>query len=149
MDCGIYQVSTCGRYIRLLIYRLWYLPQILPVVDTTVHILTNEFCTKTHSIHRSNYDANLNYVPNNNATSKPRRNRQRKIIWFNSTRSKNVRTNVAKNFLQLIDKHFPKSSRLHKIFNRNTIKVSYSCMENVKIGTRCVHVACHQNHETS
>ena len=37
-----------------------------------------------------------------------------------------------KTFLTLIDKHFPKNKRLSKIFNRNTIKVSYSCLPNVK-----------------
>ena len=42
----------------------------------------------------------------------------------------NVQTNVAKNFLQLVDKHFPKEHKLNKIFNRNTVKVSYSCMPN-------------------
>ena len=41
-------------------------------------------------------------------------------------------TNVAKTFLSLIDKHFPKDKKLSKIFNRNTIKVSYSCLPNVK-----------------
>jgi hypothetical protein len=52
------------------------------------------------ALHRSNYDAaNLNYVPNNNATNKPKRKRQRKIIWFNPPYSKNVKTNVAKTFL--------------------------------------------------
>jgi hypothetical protein len=30
-----------------------------------------------------------------------------RLIWFNPPYSKNVKTNVAKNFLQLIDKHFP------------------------------------------
>ena len=40
--------------------------------------------------------------------------------------------NVAKTFLSLIDKHFPKDKKLSKIFNRNTIKVSYSCLPNVK-----------------
>ena len=35
-------------------------------------------------------------------------------------------------FLKLIDKHFPNTNPLHKIFNRNTIKVSHSCLENVK-----------------
>ena len=29
-------------------------------------------------------------------------------------------------------KHFPKTSRLHKIFNRSSIRVSYSCMSNIK-----------------
>ena len=42
-----------------------------------------------------------------------------------------VKTNVAKLFFRLLDKHFAKSHLLHKIFNRNTIKVSYSCMNNV------------------
>ena len=34
-------------------------------------------------------------------------------------------------FFWLIKRHFPKSHRLHKIFNRNTVKVSYSCMQNM------------------
>ena len=39
--------------------------------------------------------------------------------------------NVAKTFLTLIDKHSSNNKRLSKIFNRNTIKVSYSCLLNV------------------
>ena len=31
----------------------------------------------------------------------------------------------------MIIRHSPKSYRLHKIFNRNTVKVSYSCMQNM------------------
>ncbi len=34
--------------------------------------------------------------------------------------------------LYVIDKHFPPNHKLHKIFNRNTVKISYSCMNNVK-----------------
>ena len=34
-------------------------------------------------------------------------------------------------FLKLIAKHFPENSRLHKIFNKNAVKVSYSCMPNL------------------
>ena len=45
--------------------------------------------------------------------------------------SQTVKTNFAKLFLRLLDKHFQKSHLLHKTFNRNTIKVSYSCMNNV------------------
>ena len=51
---------------------------------------------------------------------------------FNPPFSKNVKTNIARNFLCLIDKHFPPNHKLHKIFNRDTVKVSYSCMNNVK-----------------
>ena len=41
-----------------------------------------------------------------------------------------VKTNIARNFLQLLDKHFPPGHKLHKIFNRNNVKVSYGCTPN-------------------
>ena len=43
----------------------------------------------------------------------------------------NVETNVGRTFLGLVKKHFPEGHRLHKIFNKNTLKVSYSCMESI------------------
>ena len=43
----------------------------------------------------------------------------------------NVRTSIGKTFLKLIKKHFPNGNSLHKIFNKNTLKVSYSCIGNV------------------
>ena len=43
-----------------------------------------------------------------------------------------VTTNVGKKFLGLIDKHFPKTNKMHKIINRNTVKISYSCTKNIK-----------------
>ena len=57
---------------------------------------------------------------------------KRKITWFNPPFNIKVATKVAKTFLALIDKHFPEDKRLSKIFNRSTIKVSYSCLPNVK-----------------
>ena len=41
-------------------------------------------------------------------------------------------TNTAKIFLKLVDKYFPRTHRLHKILNLNTIKVSYSYTSNVQ-----------------
>ena len=38
---------------------------------------------------------------------------------------------MGKVFLKLLKKHFPTSHILHKIFNKNTVKISYSCMENI------------------
>ena len=57
-----------------------------------------------------------------------RRVRKRKIIWFNPPYSSHVKTNVGKIFMKLIVKHFPKHHKYHKIFNKNTIKLSYSCI---------------------
>ena len=56
--------------------------------------------------------------------------RQRKIIWFNPPYSLNVKTNIGEMFRKLFDKHFLKTSKLHKIFNRNNVKVSCSCLPN-------------------
>ncbi len=83
-----------------------------------------------NALRHSNFDHKLDYMKQ--APQKTRRNRQRNIIWFNPPFSKNVKTNIAHNFLCLIDKHFPPNHKLHKIFNRNTVKVGYSCMNNVK-----------------
>ena len=65
-----------------------------------------------------------------NQRQKPK-NRSRNIIRFNPRFNKAVLTNIAKIFLRMINRHFPKSHRLHRIFNRNTVKVSYSCMQNM------------------
>lgn len=42
-----------------------------------------------------------------------------------------ISTNVAKKFLSLVSKHF-KSQHLRKLFNKNNVKVSYSCTDNMR-----------------
>ena len=61
-----------------------------------------------------------------------RKNRHSDIIWYNPPFSKNVATNIGRTFLKILDEEFPKGHVLHKIFNRNTVKISYSCMTNLK-----------------
>ena len=60
-----------------------------------------------------------------------KRNRTRKIVWFNPPYSKNVATNIGKEFLNLLRVHFPTQHPFHRLFNRNTVKLSYSCMMNM------------------
>ena len=60
------------------------------------------------------------------------RGRKRNITWYNPPFSKNVATNIGQTFLKILDEEFPASHTLHKIFNRNTVKISYSCMTNFK-----------------
>ena len=52
--------------------------------------------------------------------------------WFNPPFLVNVKTNLAKTFLKLLHRHFPKRHPMHKIFNRNTVKISYGCMRNME-----------------
>ena len=83
------------------------------------------------ALRKSDYaNPTLSFQPTKITSRK--RNRPRNITWFNPPLNKNMTTNVAKTFLKLIDKHFPTASNLHKIFNRNTVKVSYNYTENVE-----------------
>ena len=61
-----------------------------------------------------------------------KRQRNRNVIWYNPPFSKTVKTNIARNFLLLIDKQFPPNNKLNTLFNRHTVRVSYSCTENKK-----------------
>ena len=45
--------------------------------------------------------------------------------------SVHVKNNIGKTFLILLEKHFPSSHCLRKICNKNTVKISYSCMPNM------------------
>ena len=63
---------------------------------------------------------------------RPKRNRQRNIIWYNPPFSKSVKTNIGRTFLQLISRHFLRHHKYHSLFNKNNVKVSYSCMDNMQ-----------------
>ena len=59
---------------------------------------------------------------NNSNTQNARRNRNRKVTWFNPPYSQNVKANIGKLFIKLVRKHFLKNNKYHKIFNLNTLK---------------------------
>ena len=65
------------------------------------------------------------------AGGRKKRRRKRNVIWFTPPFSQSVRTNVGGQFLKLVAKHFPKGSGLHKLFNKNNVKVGYSCTRNM------------------
>ena len=61
-----------------------------------------------------------------------KRKRRRNILWFNPPFSSNVKTNIGKKFFSILEKHFPRDHKMRKLFNKNTIKLSYSCLPNIK-----------------
>ena len=81
------------------------------------------------------YNEKLTYQQkgeNNENNKNIGKNRKRIMIWFNPPYSKSLKTNIGKYFFRLLSKHFPPGHKLYKIFNKNTLKVSYSCMPNLK-----------------
>ena len=102
--------------------------------------LSSISCNKEHfdqakpayddSLHKSGFSSSLSYdAPQRQIQQK--KDEKRKVIWFNPPFDQGVSTNIAKWFLCLIDKHFSKHHRYYKLSNRNTVKVSYSCMPNM------------------
>ena len=79
-------------------------------------------------LNESRYKTTLTYTKTTNVNN---RKRTSNIIWFNPPYSQNVQTNIRKTFLKLVKKLFPRGRKLHKIFNRNTLKLSYSCMSSM------------------
>ena len=70
-----------------------------------------------------------------NTTSQPKQNtkrkRKRNIIWYTPPFNKEVKSNITKMFIQTLEKCFPPGNPLRKIFNKNTVKISYSTTKNV------------------
>ena len=74
------------------------------------------------------FNENIKYSP----SQSKHRNRNMKIIWFNPPYGVNIKTNVVKLFMRLIDKHLSRHHKFHKLFKRNDIKISYSYMPSMK-----------------
>lgn len=83
------------------------------------------------ALRKSGYSYNLMFNP---APERPpnqtRRQRNVNVIWFNPPLNRNVQTGRV--FIHPIDRCFPTGHKLRKKLNRNTIKLSYSCMPNMK-----------------
>ena len=52
-----------------------------------------------------------------------------------------MKTNIGKIFLRLLEKHFPKHHKYYKLFEKNNVKISYSCIQNI--------ASVIQNHSTN
>ena len=83
-----------------------------------------------NALNQSGHKYQLHYAPQ--PSTHRRKNRSRNITWYNPPFDVNVSTNIGKKFLNIIDKCFPQIHPLRKICNRNTLKLSYSCMPNIQ-----------------
>ena len=111
------------------------------IVKTISDISSNkEICDRNNNyyketLERSGYNnITLSYNPSQQQRQddlEQREQSKRKIIWFDPPFSLNVKTNAGKKFLKLLTHHFPKSNPLHKLFNRNTFKISSCCIKNM------------------
>ena len=101
-------------------------------ISSSENIFNHSKTPYQNALNNSGYDYRLKHNPLPPHQNRNKNNRKRNITWYNPPYSKNVKTNIGHHFLKLIDKHFPQNNPLHTILNRNTIKISYSCMPNMK-----------------
>ena len=102
--------------------------------SSNVDVFNESVQTYNNALRKSDFTEKLIYETptlKNSYEENKKRKRKRNILWFNPPYSKNVKTNVGKTFLKLVSTHFPKEHQMHKIFNKNTIKISYSYMRNI------------------
>ena len=77
------------------------------------------------------FNDDIIYTPVIESNNSERKNTRERKIWFNPLYSINLETNISETFLKLVKKHFPCNNSFHKIFRKNTIKISVSCMRNI------------------
>lgn len=87
-----------------------------------------QFCRHKEYYENKLKDAGYAHQLTFNKMNKTKKCRKRKILWYNPPFNKNVKTNIGNKFLDLLKKHFPSTSKFHSLFNKNNIKISYSCM---------------------
>ena len=83
------------------------------------------------ALEKSGYKHRLRFTPE----TPKQRQRKRKITWFNPPFNAACTINIGKEFLKLIDRHFPpenkRKDKLEKIISRQTVKISYSGTPNM------------------
>ena len=92
-------------------------------------IILPTFSKKQTHIRQRTKNSGYKQTLEHTAPKSKAKHKNRNIIWFNPPYNKCVASNIGRDFLNLICKHFP----LAKIFNKNknNIKVSYSCTSNI------------------
>ena len=106
----------------------------LSSISASKEIFERAAPTYQAALSKSGFNYKLQFDPTplqNDEDKQQKRKRKRTIIWFNPPYSRAVTTNVGKEFLRLMDKHFPPGNPLHQIFNRSKVKMSYRCTQNL------------------
>ena len=103
----------------------------LSELSSNEQIFNNSKKPYQDALDECDYKHSLKYSITDHNDNVHRKNRRRNIVWFNPPFSKNVSTNLAKEFFKIMEKCFPSDHKLNKIINRNCVKLSYSCMTNM------------------
>ena len=96
------------------------------------HVFNEAAAPYQEALHKGSYTFKLKFKPTSQRPPK-QKNRRKDVIGFNPPFNRNVKSNIGRAFISLVDTCFPTAGhKLRKVFNRNTIKLSYSRTPNMK-----------------
>ena len=87
-------------------------------ISSSKEVFDESIAPYQQAFNESGYDHKLTY--NLEPTPRNKRKGKRDITWYNPPFNSNVKTNLGRKFLHIVDKCFQKSHPLYKIFNRHT-----------------------------
>ena len=105
----------------------------LNMLSSSEEMFRSESQIYQEALEEAGYEHILKYEKVNlddvNEGRKKKRRRHRYEFWFNPPHSDNVETPVGRTFLELLDSEI--GPELQHLFNRNTVRISYSNMTNM------------------
>ena len=100
-------------------------------LSSNEQVFNQEANLYNEGLKQAGYKEKVKYVNPNNE-DRPARSRRRNIIYFCPPWNDALATNLGRRFLELVDSCFPVGTPFHKLFNRNTVKISYSTTKNMR-----------------
>lgn len=86
-------------------------------ISSSKEVFNESIAPYQQALKESGYDHKLTYNPE--PTPRNKRKRKRDITWYNPPFNSNIKTNLGRKFLHIVDKCFQKNHPLYKIFNRH------------------------------
>ena len=102
----------------------------LSTISKNEEVFQNAIPTFQEALKKSGYNFQLKF--NKPEKKKTPRKRTRNVTYFNPPYSQHVQTNIGGQFFKIMERCFPKNHPLRQVVNRNTVKLSYKCMPNIK-----------------
>ena len=103
----------------------------LSMLSSNEQVFNQESSVYNEGLRLAGYQEKVKYIPDS-TDQQPKRKRKRKIIYFLPPWNDAVGTPIGRNLFALMRKHFKPNTLVGKLFNRNTIKMGYSNMSNMK-----------------
>ena len=96
------------------------------------YLIQQKIYTKKHLKELDTTKKSITSIRTIPQTKSKNKHRKQKLLRFNTPREKAVKTKIGRNFLNKINKHFGEKSKMKKFINKNSVRISYLCMINIK-----------------